>query len=197
MHFLSRLLQCQCLPFCWLSILFILYFPCMALCFCSFTNCTFDSKFRHLACQVSFSICSSRNFYSTFFKHFLTNSISSLCLTNVVVNASSWSWTGAFFISSTIHVSVPSTIMKFYYRAFRVSFASSSSWVFSNFSWISWSFWSSCLWVNTSLTLIFSHSCLWASNSKGSFWCLTCFHLYSNTPCKCSSSKESYQILFP
>ncbi len=134
------------------------------ICFCFLNNCTFNSKFKHLACQVSFSICISRNFCLTFFKHYVTNSISSLCLTNVMVSVFSWRIV-AFFISSTTQVNVPSTITKYCCRSSRVSLASSSSWVFSNFYSISKSFWSNCLWANTSPTLFFSHSCSWASNS--------------------------------
>ncbi len=127
----------------------------MALYFNSFSNYTSNSKPRHLACQVSFFICSSMNFYSTFFKHFVTNSISSLCLTNVVVNTSSW-WIVAFFISSTTWMNVPSTLANFYCRAFRVSLVSFSfSSKFSNVCWISWNFWSNCLWANTSPALFF------------------------------------------
>ncbi len=108
----------------------------LALYLCSFGNCTFDSKPRHLACQISFSICSSRNLCSTFFKDFVTNSMFLLCLTNVVVNASSWQ-NVAFFISSTTRMSVPSTIAKFYYKAFIISLTSFSSfWRFSNFCWV-------------------------------------------------------------
>lgn len=78
-----------------------------------------------------------------------------LCLTNIVVNASSWQ-IAAFFIFSTIWMNVPSIIAKFYYRAFIVSLVSfSSSWYFSIFYWISWSFWSNCFWANTSLAIFF------------------------------------------
>jgi hypothetical protein len=94
-----------------------------------------------------------------------------------VVNASSW-WIATFFIPPTIQVSVPSIIAKLCCRAFKVSLTSfSSSWFFSNFCWVSWSYWSNRLWTNTSLALFFSHSCLWASNSRGSIWCSTCSHL--------------------
>lgn len=141
---------------------------CMALCFNSFNICTFDSKPRHLACQISFYVYSSIIFCLTFFKHYVIDSILYLCPTNVVVSTSPW-WTATFFISSTTQMNVPSTIMKFYSRAFRVSLASfSSSWVFSNFCWVSWSFWSNCLWANMSLASFFSHFYLWASNSRGS-----------------------------
>jgi hypothetical protein len=160
-------------------------------------SCTFDSKLRHLACQVSFSIYISRNFCSTFFKHSLNDSIYSLCLTNVVVSTSSW-WIVAFFISSTTQVSVPSIIAKFCYRPFRVSLTSFSSfWLFSNFYWISWNLLSNCLWTNTSLTLFFSHSYLWASNFKGSIQCSVHSCSYSIMPCRCSNFKESCRILFP
>jgi len=69
--------------------------------FYSLSSCTFDSKLKHLACKVSFYVCISRNFCSTFFKHPITNSISSVCLTNLVVNITSWG-TSTFFISSTL-----------------------------------------------------------------------------------------------
>ncbi len=229
-YYLSRLLQCQCLPFCCFYILHNFYFPLcnyihifgtiklnlsskpcifsnivlssvslarVMFCFYFFSSCTSNSKLRHLACHVSFFVCISRNFYSTFFKHHVIDPIYSLCLTNVVVNVFSWR-TVAFFISSNTQMNVPSIIAKFYYRAFRVSFASfSSSWVFSNFCWVSWNFLSNCLWANIIPTLFFSRSYLWASNSRGSIWCLARSHSYSIMLYKCSNSKESCWILFP
>jgi hypothetical protein len=38
---------------------------------------------------------------------------------------------------------------------------------------------------------------LWASNSRGSIWCLARSHSYSIMLYKCSNSKESCWILFP
>lgn len=159
--------------------------------FCYLSICTFTSKFKHLVCQVSFSIYISRNLCSSFFKHLVIDSISYLCLTDVLDITSSCR-IAAFFISSTIKVNVPSTIMKFYYKAFKVSLASLSSfWVFLNFYWISWSSWSNYLWASTRPTLFFSHSYLWVSNSRGSIWCSMPFRSYNIMPCKCSNSKES------
>jgi hypothetical protein len=167
----------------------------MVLYFCSLSKCTSTSKLRHLACQVS-SIYLLKNFYSIFFKHLVTDSISSLCLTSVVVNTFSCRIV-AFFISSTTQMIVSSTITNFYCRAFKVSLISFfSTWVFSSFYWVSWSYWSNYLWANTRLALFFSHSFLWASNSRGSIWCATCSYSYIIVLYRHSNSKESW-ILFP
>ncbi len=105
----------------------------MVLYFYSLSNCTSTSKLWHLVCQVSFSIYIWRNFCLMFFKHPITNSISSLCLTNVVVNISSCQ-TATFFISSITWVNVSSIITKFGCKTFKIFPTSlSSTWVFSNF----------------------------------------------------------------
>ncbi len=113
-----------------------------------------------------------------------------LCLVVIVVTIPSCQ-IAVIFIFFTIQVNVPSIIIKLCYRIVKTSFTCFSfAWVFSNFYWVSWRFWSNCLWPMTRPTLFLFHSCLWDSNSKGSICCLAHSCSHRITPCKRSNSKE-------
>ncbi len=81
--------------------------------FSSFNNCTINSKFMDLACHVSFQVFILKNFFLVIFTHFVTNSISSLCLVVVVVVTTPSCQTTIDFISSITRANVLSMILKF------------------------------------------------------------------------------------
>lgn len=95
------------------------------------------------ACQVSSLVYVSRNFHLIVFKHTLTNSISSLCLVIVVVTFPSCCIIIVFIFSTTwmnmLLVLLQSINAPFIRSSYTLAFSSSY--------WVSWSFWSNCLWI--------------------------------------------------
>lgn len=73
---------------------------------------TINSNFMDLACHVSFQVFILKNLFSIVFTHFITNSISFLCLVVVVVVTTPSCQMVVDFISSTTQVNVFSMKLK-------------------------------------------------------------------------------------